>query len=210
MFWLVIILMAVGTYYVMKWGKKKAEQQGREAAEREAQARPSQPPAQLPATPLPPPPPAAPFDLTKGHVTAQLAGQIGRWSESDATNALGVPTKSRPPRPDGGHQDDYAYVDSAGLTHKLVLTFNGGRLSGIAAYPQGPRLSFEEVKQALGEPILHPEMDELEKDMDPKGYDYRNMFVWVDKTGSVTFFTINHASAAASFLSGASWTTRLP
>ena len=38
-----------------------------------------------------------PFDLSKGHVTAQLAGEIGRWSESDATNALGAPTNPRPP-----------------------------------------------------------------------------------------------------------------
>src|ERR1700722_10788818 len=98
MFWLVIILMVAGTYYVVKWGKKKVEQQGREAAEREAQARrPSQPRAQSPAAPLPPPPPATPFDLTKVRVTAQLAGQIGRWSETDATSAFGAPTKSRPP-----------------------------------------------------------------------------------------------------------------
>jgi len=47
MFWLLMIAIIAGTYYFVKWGKKKAEQQGREAAERETQALQSQPPAQL-------------------------------------------------------------------------------------------------------------------------------------------------------------------
>src|SRR5579864_1231727 len=115
MFWLVIILIVAGTYYFVQWAKKKKEQQNREEEQREAQARPVQPPAQPPAAPLPP----LPFDLSKGHITAQLAGEIGRWNESNATNALGAPTKLRPPKPNGDHQDDYAYVDSAGQSHTV-------------------------------------------------------------------------------------------
>jgi hypothetical protein len=34
-FWTVVILMVVGGYLVIKWGQKRAEQQGREMAERE-------------------------------------------------------------------------------------------------------------------------------------------------------------------------------
>jgi len=40
MFWIVVIMMCVGAYLVFKWGKKKAEQQGRVMAERENQNRP--------------------------------------------------------------------------------------------------------------------------------------------------------------------------
>ena len=40
-FWLVIIVMVVGTYLIYKWGLKRAAQQGREAAERENRNRPS-------------------------------------------------------------------------------------------------------------------------------------------------------------------------
>jgi hypothetical protein len=209
MFWLVIILIVAGTYYFVQWAKKKKEQQDREEEQREAQARPIQPPAPPPAAPLPP----LPFDLSKGHVTAQLAGEIGRWTESNATIALGAPTKPRPPKPNGDHQDDYAYVDSAGQSHTVMLTFSGGRLTGVSAYPpQG--ISFEEVKQALGEPIRHPDFDAMEATIAdpnaPKGHDYGNMWVWVDKTGAVNRFTISNASAAAHFYSGASWTTNVP
>ena len=216
MFWLVIIAMIAGTYYIVQWAKKKAEQQGQSDAEQEMQAqrqqaqqRPIQPPAQPAAAPLPP----LPFDLSKGHVTAQLAGEIGRWSESDATNALGAPTNPRPPKPSGEHNDDYAYVDSGGQPHKVMLTFNGGRLTGLTAYAE-EGLSFEEVKQALGAPISHPDLDALEATIaDPnaqKGHDYGAMWVWVDKTGGVKRFIIQNASAAAHFYSGASWTTRVP
>ncbi|HWY60031.1 MAG TPA: hypothetical protein VNZ03_36550, partial [Terriglobales bacterium] len=160
MFWLVIIAIIAGTYYVVKWGKKKAEQQAQEDARQEMQERPIQPPAAQ----LPPRLPPLPFDLTKGRVTAQLTQEIGRWSESDAANALGAPTKARQARQsDGYHQDDYAYVDSAGVTHTVALFFNQGRLSGIAAYPQG--LNFEEVKQTIGEPIPHPEWAQFEATM---------------------------------------------
>jgi hypothetical protein len=208
MFWLVIIAMIAGTYYIVQWGKKKAAQQGREDAEREMQPRAAQPAAQFPPAPLPPPPPAAPFDLSKGRVTAQLATQIGRWSESDATAALGAPTKPRPPKPSGEHIDDYAYVDSAGVPHNVALAFNRGRLIAVTAYMQG--LSFQEVKQTLGEPIPHPEAAALQAAMVDPAYDYGSMWVFVDKTDGVRFFSIRNASAAAAFLSGASWTTRVP
>jgi hypothetical protein len=212
MFWLVIIAMIAGTYYIVQWGKKKAAQQGREDAEREMQARPIQPAAPFTSTslpPLPPPLPAVPFDLSKGRVTAQLIQEIGRWSESDAANALGVPTKARQPRQgDGYHQDDYAYVDSAGVTHTVALFFTQGRLSSIAAYPQG--LNFVEVRQSLGEPIPHPDMAHLDA-LDPNpAYDYGNMWVHCDPSGGVRLFAVKNASAAAAFLSGASWTTRVP
>jgi hypothetical protein len=209
MFWLVIIGMVAGTYYVVQWGKKKAEQQAGQEAERETQGRPIQAPAPSPAAPLPAALPALPFDLSKGHVTAQLAQEIGRWSEGDATAALGVPTKTRPPRQsDGYHQDDYAYVDSAGVTQTVALFFNQGRLATIAAYPQN--LNFGEVRQSLGEPIAHPEMAHLDA-LDPNpAYDYGNMWVHCDPSGVVRHFAIKNASAAAAFLSGASWTTRVP
>jgi hypothetical protein len=208
MFWIMMIAIVAGTYYVVQWGKKKAEQQAREEAEQERQGRPIQPPAQSPATQLTPPPPAMPFDLSKGRVTAQLTAQIGRWTESDATAALGAPTKPRPPKPSGEHIDDYAYVDSAGVAHTVALAFNRGRLTALTAYTQG--LSFEEVRQALGEPIPHPEAAALEAAQVDPAYDYGSMWVFVDKTGGVRFFSIRNASAAASFLSGASWTTRVP
>jgi hypothetical protein len=208
MFWIVIIAMIAGTYYVVKWGKKKAEQQAeadaaRETQGRQIQASQVQPPAP-PAAALPP----LPFDLSKGHVTAQLAGEIGRWSESDATNALGAPTNPRPPKPSGEHIDDYAYVDSAGASQRVALAFNRGRLTAVTAYMQG--LSFAEVKQTLGEPIPHPEAAGLEIEQTDPAYDYGSMWVFVDKTGGVRFFSIRNAAAAAHFYSGASWTTRVP
>ncbi len=207
MFWLAIIAMIAGTYYFFQWGKKKAAQQRREEEEQEMRERA----AQTPAAPVRPRLPPLPFDLSKGRVTAQIATEIGRWSEADANAALGAPTKPRPVQQSGVHQDDYAYVDSAGVSQNVMLSFKNGQLTSFAAYPTGG-LRFEEVKQTIGEPIPHPEWAQFEATMkDPnKSHDYGTMAVWEDPTGAVKSFGIKDASAAAFFLSGASWTTRVP
>ena len=157
MFWLVIIAIIAGTYYVVQWGKKKAEQQGQRTPNRKCRSVRSSL-RRLHRRPRLPP---LPFDLSKGRVTAQIATQIGRWSEADATAALGAPTTPRPPQQSGAHQDDYAYVDSAGVSQKVVLFFKNGQLTTFTAYPTGA-LRFEEVKQTIGEPIPHPEWAEFE------------------------------------------------
>jgi hypothetical protein len=160
MFWLLMIAIIAGTYYFFQWGKKKAEQQRREEAEQEMRERAA---VQPPAAPSRPPLPPLPFDLSKGRVTAQIATEIGRWSEADATAALGAPTTARPLQQSGVHQDDYAYVDSAGVSQKVSLFFKNGQLT-FAAYPTGA-LRFEEVKQTIGEPIPHPEWAQFEATM---------------------------------------------
>ena len=73
-------------------------------------------------------------------------------------------------------QDDYAYVDSAGVSQKVVLSFKNGQLTGLAAYPTAG-LRFEEVKQTIGEPIPHPEWAEIQAEIaDPnKSHAYVTM-----------------------------------